>query len=317
MTTFDAAAIVIRSAELVRAHYVFPDIGEQIAQLLELRLAEGGYADADCVIELAGLVTDDLQTANGDLHLRLRHHLDPLPDDDGDGASRATYVSMARDDMAGVRRVERPAGNVGLICFADLLYPAEIVGAALAAAMSLIADTDALIIDLRQNRGGDPGAVALIMSYLVDEPTHLNSMVPRDIALTSQHWTLPWVPGPKFGGTKPIWVLTSARTFSGAEELCYDLQQLGRATLVGETTGGGANARDGYAVHPHLELTVPVVAARNPVSGTNWEGVGVVPDVAVPAAEALDTAHRLALQVIAADAVLSPALEREVAAALQ
>jgi C-terminal processing protease CtpA/Prc len=107
-------------------------------------------------------------------------------------------------------------------------------------------------------------------------------------------------------------VLTSEHTFSGGEQLTYALQQLGRATIVGETTGGGAHAREGFTVHDHLELAVPVVAARNPVSGTSWEAVGVRPDVEVPAADALTAAHRLALDILATDDTLSPALRREV-----
>jgi C-terminal processing protease CtpA/Prc len=161
-------------------------------------------------------------------------------------------------------------------------------------------------------RGGDPGTVALICSYLLLEPTQLNTMLARDEQKTTQSWTLPYVPGPRFDPRTPVWVLTSSTTFSGGEELTYDLQQLGRATVVGETTGGGAHAREGFPVHPHLELTVPVVRAVNPVSGTNWEGVGVRPDVAVPAALALETAHGLALDHLAGRADLSAALRREV-----
>ncbi len=106
------------------------------------------------------------------------------------------------------------------------------------------------------------------------------------------------MPGKRFGGTRPVYVLTSGATFSGAEELSYDLQQLGRATIVGETTGGGAHPRRGFAVHPHLEVTIPTARAVNPVSGTNWELVGVIPDIAVPADEALDRAHREALTAL-------------------
>ena len=312
---FDAAAIVTRATQLVREHYVFPEVGDQIAALLLEQLANGQYATATTVAELAELVTVDLQSLNSDRHLRLKHHLDPQADLAEDDARQAVYAALARDDMSGIRRVERLAGNVGLVCLADMLHSAEIVGGAVAAAMTLIAETRALIIDLRQNRGGDPATVALVISYLVDERTHLNSMVSREPSKAAQQWTLPWVPGPKFGADKPVWVLTSAATFSGAEELAYDLQQLGRATMVGETTKGGANAREGFTLHPHLELAVPVVAARNPVSNSNWEGVGVTPDVAVDADSALDTAYRLALEVLVADVTLGPGLRREIATA--
>jgi C-terminal processing protease CtpA/Prc len=108
------------------------------------------------------------------------------------------------------------------------------------------------------------------------------------------------VPGPRFGGTKPIWVLTSSTTFSGAEELTYNLQQLGRAVVVGERTKGGAHPREGFTVHPHLEASVPVQRARNAVTGTNWEGTGISPNIEVPADSAFTEAYRRALEHVVA-----------------
>jgi len=101
------------------------------------------------------------------------------------------------------------------------------------------------------------------------------------------------VPGPRFGGKKPIYVLTSSRTFSGAEEFAYDLQSLKRATIVGETTGGGAHMTAMGRIGDHLLIRVPVRRAINPITHTNWEGVGVKPDVKVPSEKALETARRL------------------------
>jgi C-terminal processing protease CtpA/Prc len=116
-------------------------------------------------------------------------------------------------------------------------------GEAIVAVMQVVARADQLIIDLRRNAGGDPTTVALVCSYLFDEPTHLITISGRDGSRTFQSWTLPYVPGSRFGGVKPIWVLTSSSTFSGGEELAYDLQQHGRATIVGERTRGGAHPR--------------------------------------------------------------------------
>ncbi|MFF3129449.1 S41 family peptidase [Streptomyces sp. NPDC057908] len=121
----------------------------------------------------------------------------------------------------------------------------------------------------------------------------------RDGERREQSWNLPHVPGARFGGDKPLYVPAGARTFSGAEELTYDLQQLGRTVVVGEPTGGGAHPREGWTVHPHLEATIPVGRPVNPVSGTNWEGTGVQPDVLCPAAGALDRAHELAVARLA------------------
>jgi C-terminal processing protease CtpA/Prc len=156
--------------------------------------------------------------------------------------------------------------------------------------MQCVASADALVLDLRHTVGGDPAMAAFVCSYLFDEPVHLVTMCQRDEGSAVQSWTLPYVPGDRFGGTKPVYVLTSATTFSGGEELAFDLQQHGRATVVGERTGGGAHPRIGVRLHPHLELTLPTGRATHPTTGRNWEGVGVTPDVEVPAAEALTVA---------------------------
>jgi C-terminal processing protease CtpA/Prc len=126
----------------------------------------------------------------------------------------------------------------------------------------------------------------------------LSGLSGRDGQLT-QAWTLPYVPGRRFGKVKPVYVLTSGATFSGGEHLSFDLRELGRATLVGERTRGGANARAGFVVHPHLEATIPVGAAVSPRTGGNWEGTGVPPHVQAPADAALATARHLALQDVA------------------
>jgi C-terminal processing protease CtpA/Prc len=181
-----------------------------------------------------------------------------------------------------------------------MLFPLEWAAEPLSAALTLASRAQALIVDLRANRGGDPDTVAFVCSYLLDERTHLNTMHWRDGERSEQSWSLPYVPGARFGGSKPLYVLSSDSTFSAAEELAYDLQQLGRAVVVGEPTRGGAHPCQGWTLHPHLEATVPVGRAINPVSGTNWEGTGVQPDIPCAAADALGHAHALALARLAA-----------------
>ena len=276
------------------AYYVFPDVAEEIAKVLRSRLLEGAYSDVDDDAEFAALVTADLQSVNGDKHLRLLHSAEEVPETGEESAfDPVAYRKEAELDAFGIHRVERLEGNVGLLDL-RLLHGAEIATPAYVAAMNLVAHTDALIIDLRNNRGGDPHTVALVCSYLFDEPVHLNDIYNRPDDTTRQFWTLPHVPGPKFGGKKPVYVLTSSRTFSGAEELSYNLQQNERATLIGETTKGGAHPGDRYRVGPHLKSAVPNGRAINPVSGTNWEGVGVVPHIQGPEESAFEVAYETA-----------------------
>lgn len=297
VTKVQPAPVIDETARLLTDHYVFPEIAEQLADLLHRRLAEGGY-DVDGAEELARLVTADLQSVNDDRHLRLRHHADPVSPEQG----AATLASIRRDfdtSLGGAPRVELLDGGVAVVELAPMLFPLEWAAEPLSAALTLASRAQALIVDLRGNRGGDPDTVAFVCSYLLDERTHLNTMYWRDGERSEQSWSLPHVPGACFGGSKPLYVLSSDSTFSAAEELAYDLQQLGRAVVVGERTRGGAHPCKGWTVHPHLEATVPTGRAVNPVSGTNWEGTGVQPDVPCAAAESLDRAHALALAQLA------------------
>jgi C-terminal processing protease CtpA/Prc len=162
--------------------------------------------------------------------------------------------------------------------------------------MSFLANSDAVIIDLRKNGGGDPSKIQLITSYFFDQPTHLNSFYIRKGNTTQQFWTSAHVAGKRMTGM-PIYVLTSQRTFSAAEEFSYNLKNLKRATLVGETTGGGAHpVEPHFLAGVHLLAIIPFGRAVNPITGTNWEGTGVVPDIQVPADKALETAHLDALK---------------------
>ncbi|KOG08090.1 MULTISPECIES: S41 family peptidase [Streptomyces] len=291
------APVIDETVRLVTEHYVFPEIAEQLAGLLQRRLAEGAYDVGDAE-ELARLVTADLQSVNGDRHLRLKHHADPVPPAEG----AATLDAIRRDfdtSLGGAPRVELLDGGIAVVELAPMLFPLEWAAEPLNAALTLASRAQALIVDLRANRGGAPDTVAFVCSYLLDERTHLNTMQWRGGKRSEQSWSQPHVPGARFGGTKPLYVLTSDSTFSAAEELAYDLQQLGRAVVVGERTRGGAHPCQGWTVHPHLEATVPVGRAVNPVSGTNWEGTGVQPDIACAAADSLDRAHALALARLA------------------
>jgi hypothetical protein len=293
LTQLRPGPVIDETARLLTEHYVFPETAEQLADLLRQRLAEGAY-DVDSAEELGRLVTADLQSVNGDKHLKLKYHADPVPPEQGEAA----LAAMRRDfdtSLGGAPRVELLDGGVAVVELAPALFPLEWAAEPLGAALTLASPARALIVDLRGNLGGDPDTVAFVCGHLLDARTHLNTMHWRDGDRREQSWSPAHVPGARFGGSKPLYVLTSGRTFSGAEELAYDLQQLGRAVVVGEPTGGGAHPRDGWTVHPHLEATVPVGRSVNPVSGTNWEGTGVQPDLACAAADALDRAHALAL----------------------
>jgi hypothetical protein len=309
--------VVEQVRALVEARYLYPQVAATVSRVLAEGLAEGRYpADAP---GLARAVTADLQSVNGDKHLRLNHHDEALPQRaPGDDAEEfAAMARWAAQTCGGVACARRLAGNVGYLDLQPVLFPAVIGGEITSAAMTLLAATDALIIDLRHCLGGEPASVSFLISYLWDhEPTQLTGLRERGDSQVKQAWTLPYVPGRRFGKAKPVYVLTSATTFSGGEQLSYDLQQLGRATVVGERTRGGAHAREGFRVHPHLEATISVAEAVHPKTGGNWEGTGVAPDIQATAEQALDTAYQLALQdVITADGAAAGEASAALAAA--
>jgi hypothetical protein len=312
------AQIVGQVRALVEAHYLYPDIAATVSRVLAEGLAEGRYPAEEP--SLATAVTADLQSVNADKHLRLLHHAEALPQRTP-GDDTEEYAAMARwadQTCGGVACVRRLPGNVGYLDLQPILFPPALCGDIITAAMSLLATTDALIIDLRNCRGGEPTMAAFLISYLWDhEPAQLTGLRERKDNQLKQAWTLPYVPGRRFGKAKPAYSLTSATTFSGGEQLSYDLQQLGRATIIGERTGGGAHAREAFPVHPHLEATIPVAEAVNPKTGGNWEGTGVVPDIKSSADQARDTGYRLALQDVIAAGSAAAAEARDALSAAQ
>jgi hypothetical protein len=310
----DVADVVGKVRELVEANYVFPDVAAKVSGVLAEGLAAGRYPSDPPT--LAQAVTADLQSVNGDKHLRLLCHEEAMapraPGDDSEEYAMA--ARWADQTCGGVACAQRLAGNVGYLDLQPVLFPAVTCGEIITAAMSLLATTDALIIDVRNCIGGEPRMFVFLASYLWDhEPVQLSGHRHREDSAPEQSWTQAYVPGRRFGKTKPVYVLTSAATFSGGEHVAYDLQQIGRATVVGERTRGGANARQGYVVHPHLEATISVSQSVSPVTGGSWEGTGVKPDVETTADQARDTACRLALEAVIAAATPSAA---EAAAAL-
>jgi hypothetical protein len=306
MQNTDISSITRDLAGLVAERYVFPGLAAEISRFLEDGLAEDRHAAVPDEQALATVLTQDLQSLNGDKHLRLLYSVAGLPGPAGqaehgdEAAELAAMTAYAERTAGGVARAERLEGNVGYLDLRPLLFPPVVAGEAVAAAMTLIAPAEVLLLDLRRCLGGSPDMVAMVCSYLFgDEPVHLMDLIDRPAAdgtaAVRQSWTMPFTPGRRFGPDKPVFVLTSGTTFSGGEELSYDLQQLGRAIVVGERTRGGAHPVERFPIRPHLQATIPIARAHSPVSGGNWEGTGVLPDVQVPAGEALGVAYQRAL----------------------
>ena len=292
------ATLVEQCAVHLEERYVVPDVGRRAAAMLRRRLGDGAYAgDAASgrgrdAADLAVALTTDLQEVTDDLHLRVVHHPDGVPPAEDPQAHAAHWREQARRTAGGIRRVERLEGNVAHLVLGPVLTVAAHSHDAVTAAMALVADADALVLDVRDCLGGDPDTVQLLLSHVVGEdPVRLVDLDSREEGLR-QRWTQP-VSDHRFGGDRPLVVLTSARTFSGGEEVAFDVRDLGRGRVVGERTRGGANPRVGVTLDGELELTLPVARAVSPRTGATWEGTGVEPDVECPAEQALDRALAL------------------------
>ncbi len=293
---------VLTAAIETLASYVFPEVATRLQQELRDRIQAQGYDDVTHCEQLAERLTLELQQSSGDRQLRVHFSPQPLPDLAPDRIPSPAELAVERDRSSqrnfDVNRVERLQGNVGYL----ELYgfePPEFVGDVLAAAFTCLAHTQALIIDLRHNRGGSPGTVALLCSYLLPPypATHLNDLYWRPNDSTHQWWTVPHLSAPRYLD-RPVYLLTSGETFSAAEEFAYNLQVLKRVTLVGEHTAGGAHPGQGYRLSDHFWMFVPVGRSINPITGTHWGETGLDPEVKVPKEIALLSAHRIALQGI-------------------
>lgn len=294
----DKRTVVANAAALLKAHYVEAAAGRRLAE--RLRLAAPRWRAIHDPEQFAKAVTAWLRRESSDGHLGLSYSAEPIPAAGGDAGFAAGEMERWYGAKVnhGVEKVERLANNIMLLDL-RVFPPPAMAGDVIAAAMTLVAQGDALIIDLRENGGGAETA-SLVMGYLLNGGQPLSGSYDRP-SDTRRHAVSPdWVPGRRFGPTKPVFVLVSRKTFSAAEAVAYDLQALKRATIVGETTGGGAHPFEYRRVHAHFALDLPEGKSIHPLTGGNWQGVGVKPDVAVPASAALTTAVNLAKAAIEA-----------------
>jgi C-terminal processing protease CtpA/Prc len=292
------SAVIDELLKQLNEAYVFPETAKKMEADIRSRQKNGEYDSIATAQAFAAKLTADLQSVSHDKHLRVRYSADVIPvrpvqetPTDTEKIEQARYTKFMN---AGFERIERMPGNVGYIKFNNFFDP-QVGADTVASAMNFVGNTDFLIFDLRDNGGGDPEMVRLICSYLFgDKPVHLNDLYWRKGDRTEEFWTIPDVAGKKFLD-KDVYILTSNRTFSGAEEFSYDLKNLKRAIIVGETTGGGAHPGGFERLSDHFGAFVPTGRAISPITKTNWEGIGVEPDVKVPRDQALDAAFLMAL----------------------
>lgn len=323
--TIDAAtrnaALDVLIADL-DSTYVFPDVAQKLIRDLRERQKRHQYDGLTSAKAFADSLTAHMRALTHDRHLRVHYRSDVIGatelTDEPTAAEREQQRRDSRLRNCGFDIARRLAGNVGYIDLRNFISIDHGAGDAAVAAMSFLANTDAMIIDLRRNGGGDPATVQLLCSYFFgpDAHVHLNDLYSRPRNRTDQYWTLSYVPGPLYVN-KPLYLLTGRNTASGAEEFAYDLQTQKRAILVGETTAGAAHPGHFVRIGDHFAAFVADGRAINPVNKDDWEGRGVKPDVPTAADQALRTAHQAALRALIEKALGNdrPRLERALDAA--
>ena len=290
----DTKAAIIDSVQFhLDKTYIFADTAEKMGKALKKNLKKGKYDDSTSLDAFTRQLTEDMEEISKDRHLwilpatedeiRIARQDEPTEDDKAMRIAEMAYSNF------GFEKVEILSNNIGYLKL-NGFEDAEYGGDAAVAAMNFLANCNSVIIDLRENGGGSPSMIQLISSYFFEESTHLNNFYIRETDTLKQFWTQSHVEGKKLTDV-PLYILTARRTFSAAEEFTYNMKNLERATIIGETTGGGAHPLK-RVVFPDLgvKLGLPFGRAVNPITMTNWEGTGVEPDIKVPQEEALDVA---------------------------
>jgi retinol-binding protein 3 len=297
LQNFDAQvrAATLDGAEKALSGYVFQTKVPAIRQVLEANRAS--YMQIADPQAFADAVTKDLYSVAHDKHLRLQYSDMVLATDNKQpgGVDVKQVVQMFASRNYGVLGTLRLRGNIGYLHLGNF-GPMPQSKAVIDSAMTMLSNTDAMVIDVRHNGGGDPDSLDYLMGYFYSKPTELTSivLVHDGKSQTIRQFSAAKVAGRRYLG-KPLYVLTDSMTFSCAEQFSYDMQSLHRALLIGATTGGGANPGDFVRLNDHFDIFIPNGYSHNPYTKTNWEGVGVIPDVAVDPAGALLDAYRRAL----------------------
>ena len=300
------AATIQGAIDQIEQHYVFPDQAAALGKHLREQAKRGDFDSITSAETLARTLSDSLRKDSGDGHLSVRYFEEAIaelpPGEEQTPAEKAEEAYNQKRLNYGFATVSRLSLNIGYIDIHAFGRPQQ-AQAKIAAAMTLMKDTHALIIDLRDCRGGDPETVMLLANYFFDRPTHLNDIYWRDESRTESRWTQPVAEGLGYGTARKVYILIGKETFSAGEDFAYALKSSGRATIVGAPTeGGGAHPCAPRRINSHFMIFVPTGRAINAVTHTNWQKTGVQPDLLVAEKKALDAAQvEIAKEVMASD----------------
>ncbi len=296
--------VINKICDLILDEYVFPEIAEKCAEFIKEKLSSGGYDNLLHPREFADEVVNDLKSISNDKHFRISVIFGREDDENQGEDAQAQFLNKIEDNHFlqrgnfGFINAKWISGNIGYLDLRAFIS-VDIAADKAISVMKFLSNMDAIIIDLRnQVRGGAPEMVALVSSYFFDKPTLLNTIYFRKTNETFENWTLAKIDGYRMVDV-PLYILTDKDVFSAGEAFTYSLQALKRATVIGETTKGGAHLTRHVELNNRFVFYVPFGQAINPITGTNWEGVGVKPDIVVDADDALDVALKQARKAAA------------------
>lgn len=281
-------------SQKVKENYIFEDVANKLAAKLESAIDKGifenlsnkGFADS---------LSSFLEINSDDRHFNVLYR-----PNSGQNPTDEKELQKAADEINrrwnyGFEKVNRLAGNIGYIEYTGFPEGNKSAQHILDATMNFVSNTNALIIDLRNNRGGDGKMVELFLSYFFEEKILLSNAYTRYSGKTTKSYTRGRVNGRKYLN-KPVYILVNNQTISAAEALAYDLQSRNQAMVIGETTYGAANPIKVFIVDNSYVLFIPVTESISSITKTNWEHTGVALDVKVSSEKALTKAHIIALE---------------------
>ncbi len=321
LTDKNKANVIDSLASALNTKYFFTEKLDKIVKNYRKAVSNGEYKKITNPNEMADKLTADFHSVTKDIHFRVMYNpvmaeaLSNTASSSCGGSKKDVFGSSDTEKMNnyGFKEVKILPGNVGYLRLDHFSTSYEAYEKVIQA-MNFLENTQALIVDMRYNNGGSAALVQFMITYLVEAelpPVLLNTLEMRGNKMPTQSWTLPYVPGKRISEA-PVYVLTSRNTGSASEAFSYFLQNLQRATIVGETTAGAAHPVTFASVGSGFVAIIPIGKISNPLTGTDWETQGVIPNIPVEGTKALDTSYKMIL-----DSLLSKTEDPEVKAKLE
>ncbi len=283
---------------LLNNNYVYTEKAKIISTYLVSQLKNNAYSNELLNPKIiADRLQSDITKIHHDPHMHIKY--DPGFHVKENVAPSEEEINLAKkywkENNYAFTKVEILPGNIGYFTFNVFVDDVKSAKSTISSALKFLSNTSAIIIDLRDNYGGSPDMVSQIESYFFNVKTHMNDLINRSAKDTTFFYADP-KKADSLNLLMPLYILTSHNTFSGAEDFSYGMQKANRAIIVGEPTGGGAHPQKPFSAGQGFVISIPYARSLSPVTNTDWEGTGVIPDVKANAQKALLTAQQLILE---------------------